>query len=207
MEKERIREAAMKKKNGFSRLVRIWCILFVIAVVGLGLCGGAFWILKDKKSSQNVATAYVYINQSSAIPHSGLVSVPVEPIYDYLRLVEMKSTLTGAQKAACTAMDSAGDDSTALAKLSVEELQSMVRTGYDTKTRRVEISVTAGDERSSGILADALAQFSAAFFNEAMLGGLPYAEYDGNVEVKTLTWGEVWSCAKQGDNTDRKATE
>lgn len=77
----------MKKKNGFSRLVRIWCILFVIAVVGLGLCGGAFWILKDKKSSQNVATAYVYINQSSAIPHSGLVSVPVEPIYDYLRLV------------------------------------------------------------------------------------------------------------------------
>lgn len=135
------------------------------------------------------------------------MSVPVEPIYDYLRLVEMKSTLTGAQKAACTAMDSAGDDSTALAKLSVEELQSMVRTGYDTKTRLVEISVTAGDERSSGILADALAQFSAAFFNEAMLGGLPYAEYDGNVEVKTLTWGEVWSCAKQGDSTDRKATE
>ncbi len=197
----------MKKKNGFSKPVRILCILFVTVAVGLGLCGGTLWILKNQKSGKSVATAYVYINQASAIPHSQQISVPVEPIYDYLQLVVTEYALTDAQKTACTEMDSAGDDSSALAKLSVAELQSMVRTGYDTETRLVEISVTAGDERSSQTLADALAQFSATVFNELLLGGLPYAQYDGNVEVKTLTWGEVWSRAKQNDSTDKKATE
>lgn len=207
MKKERIREAAMKKKNGFSRLVRIWCILFVIAVVGLGLCGGAFLIKKNKKSNLCTATVNVYIHRPNGTLQAQQISISNALPNDYLKLVTMKSTLTDVQKAVCAEMDKAGEDSSALANLSIKEFQSMVSTKYDAEKRLIEISVTTEDELSSRVLVDAIAKISVATFNDVLLGGLPYAEYDGNVEVKTLTWGEVWSCAKQGDNTDRKATE
>ena len=207
MEKERIREAAMKKKNGFSRLVRIWCILFVIAVVGLGLCGGAFLIKKNKKSNLCTATVNVYIHRPNGTLQAQQISISNALPNDYLKLVTMKSTLTDVQKAVCAEMDKAGEDSSALANLSIKEFQSMVSTKYDAEKRLIEISVTTEDELSSRVLVDAIAKISVATFNDVLLGGLPYAEYDGNVEVKTLTWGEVWSRAKQGDSTDRKATE